>query len=98
MFDVDQNKSVYKGLFATEQTACPKHVDTIGVRLSQLRLSQIRAFGDCWLGCHLWVSLHLDAFWQRRIDRYRTTVPFSKVLKLLVINRLTTPGAEFYIH
>lgn len=98
VFDVDQNKPVYKGLFATEQTVCPEHVDTIGVRLSQLRLSKPRAFGDCWLGCHLWASLRLDAFWQKRVDRYRTTVPFSKVLKLLVINRLITPGAEFYIH
>lgn len=98
VFDADQNKPVYKCLFATEQTLSPEHIDTIGIHLSQLRLSKPRAFGDCWLGCHLWESLHLDAFWQRRIDCYRTSVPFSKVLKLLVINRLIKPGAEFYIH
>lgn len=98
VFDADQNKPVYKCLFATEQALSPKQIDTIGVRLSQLRLSKPRAFGDCWLGCHIWETLHLDAFWKKRIDRYKTTVPFSKVLKLLVINRLIKPGAEFYIH
>jgi len=98
VFDVDQDKPVYRCLFATEETVDPEDIDTIGVYLSQLRLSKPRAFGDCWLGCHLWESLHLDAFWQKRIDRYKTSVPFSKVLKLLVINRLIKPGAEFYIH
>jgi len=98
VFDADQNKPVYRCLFAAEETSCPETIDTIGVRLSQLRLSKPRAFGDCWLGCRLWESLHLDAFWQKRIDRYKTTVPFSKVLKLLVVNRLIKPGAEFYIH
>jgi len=95
VFDADQNKPVYRCLFATEETLCPETIDTIGVRLSQLRLSKPRAFGDCWLGCRLWASLRLDAFWQKRIDRYKTTVPFSKVLKLLVINRLIKPEAEF---
>lgn len=98
VFDADQNKPVYKRLFATEETVCPEDIDTIGVHLSQLRLSKPRAFGDCWLGCHLWESLHMDAFWQKRIDRHKTTVAFSKVLKLLVINRLIKPGSEFYIH
>jgi hypothetical protein len=99
IFDADQNKPVYKGLFATqEQIDSDLDIDTIGVRLSQLRLCKPRAFGDCWLGCQVWDSLGLDAFWQKRIDAYKTTVPFSKVLKLLVINRLIKPGAEFYVH
>ena len=98
VFDADQNKPVYKCLFATEEPVCPEDIDTIGVYLSQLRLSKPRTFGDCWLGCHLWESLHMDSFWQKRIDRHKTTVAFSKVLKLLVINRLIRPGSEFYIH
>jgi len=98
VFDADQSKPVYKCLFATEEEFCGEDIDTIGVRLSQLRLSKPRSFGDCWLGCQIWEALQLDAFWQKRIDHYKTTVPFSKVLKLLVINRLMKPGTEFYIH
>lgn len=98
VFDADQNKPVHKYLFATEdQTTC-QDVDAICVRLSQLKLSNPRAFGDCWLGCHIWDELQLDAFWQQRIDHYKSTLPFSKVLKLLVINRLIKPGSEFYVH
>lgn len=98
VFDVDQNKSVYKYLFAREEESLCEDIDAIPVRLSQLRLSKPRAFGDCWLGCEIWDSLQLDAFWQKRIDHYKTAIPFSKVLKLLVMNRLIKPGAEFYIH
>jgi len=98
VFDVDQNKPVYKYLFATEDESVCKNIDAIPVRLSQMTLSHPRTFGDCWLGCQIWNELELDAFWQRRIDAFKTAIPFSKVLKLLVINRLIKPGSEFYVH
>ena len=98
VFDVDQNKSVYKYLFATEEESICEDIDAIPVRLSHLKLSHPRAFGDCWLGCQIWDELKLDSFWKKRIDGYKTTIAFSKVLKLLVINRLIKPGSEFYVH
>lgn len=98
VFDVDQNKPVYKYLFAAEDESICNDIDAIAVRLSQLRLSHPRAFGDCWLGCQIWDELLLDSFWQKRIDSYKTSIAFSKVLKLLVINRLIKPGSEFYVH
>ncbi len=98
VFDVDQNKPVYKYLFATEDESVCRDIDAIPVRLSQMKLSHPRAFGDCWLGCRIWDELQLDSFWQARIDAYKTTIAFSKVLKLLVINRLIKPGSEFYVH
>ena len=98
VFDVDQNKPVYKYLFATEEESICEDIDAIPVRLSHLKLSHPRAFGDCWLGCQIWDELKLDSFWKRRIDGYKTTIAFSKVLKLLVINRLIKPGSEFYVH
>lgn len=98
VFDVDQNKPVYKYLFAAEDESICNDIDAIPIRLSQLRLSHPRAFGDCWLGCHIWDELLLDSFWQKRIDSYKTSIAFSKVLKLLVINRLIKPGSEFYVH
>ncbi len=98
VFDVDQNKPVYKYLFATEEESICEDIDAIPVRLSQMTLSHPRAFGDCWLGCRIWDELQLDSFWQKRIDGHKTTIAFSKVLKLLVINRLIKPGSEFYVH
>jgi len=98
VFDVDQNKPVYKYLFAAEDESICNDIDAIAVRLSHLRLSAPRAFGDCWLGCQIWDGLLLDSFWQKRIDSYKTSIAFSKVLKLLVINRLIKPGSEFYVH
>lgn len=98
VFDADQNRPVHRYLFATEDETTCQDIDAIVVHLSQLTLSNPRTFGDCWLGCRIWDELQLDAFWQKRIDHYRTTLPFSKVLKLLVINRLIKPGSEFYVH
>jgi transposase len=98
VFDVDQNKPVYKYLFATEDESICNDIDAIPVRLSHLKLSHPRAFGDCWLGCQIWDELRLDSFWQKRIDSHKTSIAFSKVLKLLVINRLIKPGSEFYVH
>jgi hypothetical protein len=98
VFDVDQNKPVYKYLFATEEESICEDIDAIPVRLSHLKLSHPRAFGDCWLGCQIWDELKLDSFWKKRIGGYKTTIAFSKVLKLLVINRLIRPGSEFYVH
>ncbi len=98
IFDTDQNKPIYKSLFATEDRSGCEDVDVIPVRLSQLTLSSPRTFGDCWLGCQIWDELQLDLFWKKRIDRYKTAIPFSKVLKLLVMNRLIKPGSEFYVH
>jgi transposase len=98
VFDADQNKPVYKYLFATEEPSICQDIDAIPIRLSQLKLTHPRTFGDCWLGCQIWEELQLDSFWQKRIDQYQTAIPFSKVLKLLVMNRLIKPGTEFYVH
>lgn len=98
IFDTDQDKAVHKYLFAAEEGSICEDVDAIPIRLSHMKLAHPRAFGDCWLGCKIWDELQLDSFWESRIDQYKTAIPFSKVLKLLVMNRLIQPGAEFYVH
>jgi hypothetical protein len=98
VFDADQNKPVHTYLFAAEEGSICEDIDAIPVRLSHMKLSNPRAFGDCWLGCKIWDELQLGSFWEKRIDQYKTAIPFSKVLKLLVMNRLIKPGAEFYVH
>lgn len=94
-----ENKPIHRTLFAFDQDNQTYHdVDTIAIKLSKMKLSKPRAFGDCWLGCEIWDQLGLDKFWSERIDTAKVTVPYSKVLKLLTVNRLIKPGSEFYIH
>jgi hypothetical protein len=57
-------------------------------------LRRPRAFGNCWLGCVLWRQLRLEEFWAEKLSEavQRETVPWAKVLQLLVVNRLIDPG------
>jgi hypothetical protein len=57
-----------------------------------------RRFGDCWLGLTLWRQLGLEGFWSERLGRERGAVDWSKVLAVLVINRLCQPASEFAVH
>ncbi len=95
----EDNQPVHKTLFALhdEETIC-ENIDAIPLRISAIKLSKPRAFGDCWLGCEIWDQLGLDTFWSCRIDVSKSPVAYSKVLKLLVVNRLIKPGSEFYVH
>ena len=98
VFDADSGKHQQKLLFADNAPIAECDVDSIKVKLSQMQLCRPRSFGDCWLGCELWQKLGLDEFWEDRLDSSRSDIPWAKVLKLLVVNRLICPGSEFYIH
>jgi transposase len=95
----EQNKPVHKTLFALhdDDDIC-ENIDAIALRLSEIKLEKPRAFGNCWLGCEIWDQLGLDTFWSCRIDTVKSPVAYSKVLKLLTVNRLIKPGSEFYVH
>jgi len=95
----EDNKPVYKTLFA-QCDGCDTYqdVDAIPIRLSEMKLEKPRSFGDCWLGCEIWDELGLDKFWSCRIDAAGSPVAYSKVLKLLAVNRMIKPGSEFYVH
>src|SRR5713101_7830429 len=51
-------------------------------------------------GCVLWRQLRLEEFWEEKLSEAvkRETVPWAKVLQLLVVNRLIDPGSEFRVH
>ena len=95
----EQNKPIHKTLFALhdDDDIC-ENIDAIPIKLSQMKLEKPRAFGDCWLGCEIWDQLGLGNFWSGRIDTAKSPVPYSKVVKLLTVNRLIKPGSEFYVH
>jgi hypothetical protein len=98
VFDEDSGQSQQKMLFTDCAVITESQLDTIQVKLSQMKLCRPRSFGNCWLACMLWKQLGLDEFWQERIDELRGDVAWSKVIKLLAVNCLIQPASEFYVH
>jgi transposase len=98
VFDEDSGKFRQKMLFVESAEIPESQIDSIQVKLSQMKLCRPRSFGNCWLACLLWKQLGLDEFWQERIDELRGDVAWSKVIKLLAVNCLIQPASEFYVH
>jgi transposase len=97
VFDESQQEFATLSLFPDDREIAAD-VDGLQVKLSEMQLERPRAFGGCWLGCELWRQLKLDEFWQARLPEGREDVPWEKVLRLLVVNRLLDPGSEFRVH
>src|SRR6185503_3092704 len=85
-------------LFPADRTPPPGEVDTLQVRLSELSLEHPRQWGACWFGDHLWRTLHLDEFFGARLPVSREDTDWEKVLRILVIYRLLSPGSEWRLH
>jgi transposase len=98
VFDESSQQSRTLSLFPEDREIAGKDVDALQGRLNEMQLERPRAFGGCWLGCELWDQLKLDEFWQSRMPEGREAVPWEKVLRLLVVNRLLDPGSEFRVH
>jgi transposase len=97
VFDEKQQDFATLSLFPDDREVAGD-VDALQVRLGEMQLERPRAFGSCWLGCELWRQLKLDEFWQSKLPEGREAVPWEKVLRLLVVNRLLAPGSEFQVH
>jgi len=85
-------------LFPSDRTPPPGEIETLQVRLSELTLSHPRQWGACWLGDQLWRTLHLDDFFGARLPVSRESTDWEKVLRILVIYRLLSPGSEWRLH
>ncbi len=85
-------------LFPADRTPPVDEVDTLQVRLGELSLAHPRQWGACWLGDHLWRLLHLDDFFGARLPVSREDTDWEKVLRILVIYRLLSPGSEWRLH
>jgi transposase len=70
----------------------------VQVRLDGLQLSRPRTWGACWLGDQLWRELQLDTFFAPRLGRSREGTDWEKVLRLLTLYRLLSPGSEWRLH
>jgi len=100
VFDEHQQQYTTLSLFPDDREIPAEASDSIQVKLSEMVLRRPRAFGNCWLGCVLWRQLRLEEFWGEKLAGAvkRETVPWAKVLQLLVVNRLIDPGSEFRVH
>jgi transposase len=98
VFDEQQQQYRTLSLFPEDRPIPAGVLDTIQVKLSEMKLRRARPYGNCWLGCQLWQQLQLDRFWEQRLPSGRETVAWSQVLELLVVNRLIDPGSEFHLH
>lgn len=98
VFDEDQQRRRTLNLFPDDRPVPPDAVETLQVKVSDLELRRVRAFGNCWLACELWRQLDLDGFWQQRLPKGRETVAWEHVLQVLVVNRLIDPGSELRVH
>jgi transposase len=98
IFDEKQQQFATLSLFPDDREIAAGDIDALQVKLGEMQLERPRTFGGCWLACELWRQLQLDEFWQAKLPEGREDVPWEKVLRLLVVNRLLEPGSEFRVH
>jgi hypothetical protein len=98
VFDEQQQDYTTLSLFPEDRPIPAEAVDSVQVKLSEMKLRRARPYGNCWLGCELWRQLELDRFWEQKLERGRKQVSWAQVLELLVVNRLIDPGSEFRLH
>jgi transposase len=98
VFDEQQQGYTKLSLFPEDRPVPAEAVDSVQVKLSEMKLRRARPYGNCWLGCELWRQLELDRFWEQKLERGREEVSWAQVLELLVVNRLIDPGSEFRLH
>src|SRR5256884_1155365 len=98
VFDEEQHRFTPLSLFAEDRPVPTDAVDSVQVKLSEMRLERARPYGNCWLGCELWRQLQLDRFWSEKLPQGRESVTWPQGLELLVVNRLIEPGSGFRVH
>ncbi len=98
VFDERAGESRQLALFPADRTPPMDGAAAVQVRLDALRLAHPRQWGACWLADQLWRTLHLDDFFGARLPLTREDTDWEKVLRLLVIYRLLSPGSEWRLH
>jgi transposase len=98
VFDEAERRLTPLSLFPEDRPVPADAIDSVQVKLSEMKLERARPYGNCWLGCELWRQLQLDRFWSEKVPRGRESVAWPQVLELLAVNRLIDPGSEFRLH
>jgi transposase len=98
VFDEAEQRITPLSLFPEDRPVPANAIDSVQVKLGEMKLERARPYGNCWLGCELWRQLQLDRFWLGKLPQGREGVAWPQVLELLVVNRLIEPGSEFRLH
>lgn len=98
VFDEQDGQSRQCALFPEDRTPPVADTPTVQVCLAGLQLSRPRSFGACWLGDQLWRDLQLDSFFAARLGCSREGTDWEKVLRVLTLYRLLSPGSEWRLH
>jgi len=98
VFDEVEQRITPLSLFPEDRPVPADAIDSVQVKLGEMKLERARPYGNCWLGCELWRQLQLDRFWSEKLPEGREGVAWPQVLELLVVNRLIEPGSEFRLH
>jgi hypothetical protein len=98
VFDEQQGQSCQCVLFPEDRHPPPRATPAVRVCLDRLRLSHPRTWGACWLGDQLWRELHLDRFLAARLGCSREGTEWEKILRVLTLYRLLSPGSEWRLH
>jgi hypothetical protein len=99
VFDEAQNMPVTCALFPADCTPpVVAGVTALPVQLAALRLERPRSWGACWIADALWRDLKLDEFFAVRLGASREGTEWEKVLRILAIYRLLSPGSEWRLH
>jgi transposase len=98
VFDEAEQRITPLSLFPEDRPIPADAIDSVQVKLGEMKLERARPYGNCWLGCELWRQLQLDRFWSEKLPQGREGVAWPQVLELLVVNRLIEPGSEFRLH
>ena len=98
VFDETRGGARQLALFPADRVPPADGAEAVQVRLDALRLENPRQWGACWLADHLWRTLHLDDFFGARLPVTREGTDWEKVLRVLAIYRLLSPGSEWRLH
>ena len=98
IFDEQAGQARPCALFPEDRTPPAADTPVVQVRLDGLQLSHPRTWGACWLGDQLWRELQLDTFFAPRLGCSRAGTDWEKVLRVLTLYRLLSPGSEWRLH
>jgi hypothetical protein len=98
VFDEQGGQARQCALFPEDRMPPAADTPVVQVRLNALQISHPRTWGACWLGDQLWRELQLDTFFASRLGWSREGTDWEKVLRVLTLYRLLSPGSEWRLH
>lgn len=85
-------------LFPEDRAPETDDKQVIRIRMDRLTVSNLRNWGEAWLGTVLWDMLGLDGFWSPRLPSSRKGTDWLAVMKAIVLYRFADPGSELRMH